>query len=378
MLTCPKCHSTLVRCQNEFGNFWHCGECDGTALTAPLLRRFVDRETYNKLWQGSRQFEHPRKYECPGCNNRMEEVPIDLPVGVRHIDICDRCHFVWLDAGEWSDLPNAPAEESTERNAYQGLSPETRERIAVERIRKIRRDADEGSKDYGLIGSDEWWHWIPGLLRMPVEEEQPTIGALPLATWGIGVLIFLVSLLGFVFPNEAIDGFGLIPAEWQRMGGATLLTSFFLHGGWFHLLGNLYFLVVFGDNVEHFLGPLKFVGLLLLTTLCGDLLHILIDPSSKEPCIGASGGISGVMAFYALSFPRARIAVLLIYFFRGGWLRLGAIWMFGLWLLMQLLIIFQQANGMSSVSGAAHLGGALAGAFFWWLWRKRPECQLRY
>ena len=100
-MQCPKCSSTLVKCQNEFGNFWHCGLCEGTAITISLLRKFVHRDTINQIWQGAKQQEYPRKYKCLGCNQYMEEVPVNTPAGMYPIDVCTHCHFIWLDAREW-------------------------------------------------------------------------------------------------------------------------------------------------------------------------------------------------------------------------------------------------------------------------------------
>jgi len=366
MLDCPNCRHPLVRCHNEFGNFWHCGDCEGTAVTVSLLRKFVDQSTMNALWQGSRQWEFPRRKDCPGCHNRMEEIPLKLPVGERHVDVCERCHFVWLDAGEWDDLPHAKVEAPVATaDPVREASPELREKIALQRIERMRER--ERERDPGA--SYEWWQWLPGVLRLPVEEEQPTTGARPLATWGLAGLILIVGLLAFTDLERFVESFGLVPAEALRHGGITLVTSFFLHAGALHLLGNLYFLFVFGDNVEHFLGPLKFLFLVAAAALAGAVLHILIDPDSAVPCIGASGGISGIMAFYALRFPKARVSLLLVWFLPNSWLRLSARWMFALWIVQQCFVIWQQVNGYGNVSAAAHLGGVAVGVLAWFVFR---------
>lgn len=376
MLDCPKCRSSLVRCQNEFGNFWHCGSCEGTAITVSLLRKFVDRDTINRLWQGARQQEYPRKCECPGCDERMEEVPVKTPVGTLLIDICDHCQFIWLDAGEWDELPHVRV---VEKKPAPQLPIELRERVAIERVKQIQAAHDARSGKV-LDGPTEVWHWIPAILGMPVEEAQPTDGERPWLTWTLAFGIFIVSVIAFFDLRSVIDALGLIPAQVDRLGGLTLLTSFFLHGGVMHLLGNLYFLVVFGDNVENFLGSLKFFMLVLMATLVGDLVHILMDPHSNIPCVGASGGISGVIAFYALRFPKARLSLMFLFFFRPIWFRMKAIWMFGLWILLQLFIAGQQMDGLSNVSGGAHLGGALVGLVAWLIWRcgRGPEKQGRF
>jgi membrane associated rhomboid family serine protease len=185
----------------------------------------------------------------------------------------------------------------------------------------------------------------------------------------LAIGITVVSLLAMLDLRTVIDSYGLIPAQWDRFAGLTWLSSFFLHGGLLHLIGNVYFLLIFGDNVEKCLGTFEFFMLLVMATLCGDFVHILLDPSSTIPCIGASGGISGVIAFYALRFPRHQLAMMFWFFFKTYWWRISAIWMFAIWVVFQCVIAGQQMVGITNVSGGAHLGGALVGVVAWFLWR---------
>ena len=215
---------------------------------------------------------------------------------------------------------------------------------------------------------DETWKWLPGVLGMPVELDAPGLSRPPLATWGLSALIALVSLLAFTNLDSAVQEFGFIPAQFWRYGGATLLTSFFLHGGILHLLDNLYFFLIFGDNVEDFLGYRRFGLLLLLSTVAGDLLHFLANPHAMVPCVGASGGIAGVLAFYALKFPRVRVGF--CFWARLAWFQMPAWAAFALWTMLQLLGVFEQLSGFSHVSALAHLGGVLAGVAAWACWRK--------
>jgi membrane associated rhomboid family serine protease len=156
-----------------------------------------------------------------------------------------------------------------------------------------------------------------------------------------------------------------------RSGGVTMLTAFFVHGGWLHLVGNLWFLVVFGDNVEEFLGRARWLLLLGSATVAGMLLHAFGDARSAVPVVGASGGISGLIAFYALRFPRARLGFLLIVRFVPIWLTLPAWGGFALWMLMQVLFLIEQLSGFGRVSALGHLGGVLAGVVAFLVARKR-------
>jgi membrane associated rhomboid family serine protease len=134
----------------------------------------------------------------------------------------------------------------------------------------------------------------------------------------------------------------------------------------FHLIGNLYFLIVFGSHVEDYIGTWRWLLLLLAATLVGDASLIFLTPQSTIPCIGASGGISGLLAFYALRFPHARLGLWFGHSISSfpAW---GAILF---WLLFQLLGAYQKIAGYGQVASLAHLGGALAGFLFWLAWRK--------
>jgi membrane associated rhomboid family serine protease len=206
---------------------------------------------------------------------------------------------------------------------------------------------------------------------MPVEFDAPEEERRPWATWLLSAAIICASLLAFLNLREVVQRFGLIPAEATRLGGFTFVTSFFLHAGIIHLAGNMYFLLAFGHAVENFLRPLRYLALIALAAFIGDLAHIALDPHSQTPCIGASGGIAGVITFYALNFPRMRLAFLMRWgFVWFHWIRLPAWFVFVLWFVFQIIGTLEQRAGMSSVSSAAHLGGAAFGVLAWLVWRK--------
>jgi membrane associated rhomboid family serine protease len=191
-------------------------------------------------------------------------------------------------------------------------------------------------------------------------------------TWTLIGGILLFSLIGFFDLEPAVRTLCLVPADPWRHGGITYLTSFLLHADVFHLLGNLYFLYVFGDNVEDRLGSLRYLVLILGGAVVGDALHICFDPRHDIPLIGASGGISGVIAFYALRFPHARLVCCFsIWMIPFSWLRLPALAYFGIWSVVQLGGSLLQAEGASAVSYLAHVGGFGFGVAYWILYRQR-------
>ena len=124
----------------------------------------------------------------------------------------------------------------------------------------------------------------------------------------------------------------------------------------------MYFLAVFGDDSEHDLGAGRFLLMLLIATGLGAVFHMIGDPRSSIPCIGASGGISAVVAYYGLRFPRSRLGVWVWWHL---WLWLPAWVMLVLWLALQAVGALLQVNELSNVSALAHLGGATVGLIFW-------------
>jgi len=178
----------------------------------------------------------------------------------------------------------------------------------------------------------------------------------------------------FVFQYGAIPSivFGLasLPEEVVAIpAGLTLLTSMFLHGGWMHLLGNMLYLWIFGNNIEDAMGHAKFVVFYLLCGVLAALSHAVTDPSSQIPMVGASGAISAVLGAYLLLYPHARVLV----FLPGmGMIQVAAGIVLGMWFVTQLV-----SGGMSvgaaggGVAFFAHIGGFVAGMALIGLFKRR-------
>lgn len=278
------------------------------------------------------------------------------------LDVCRACYFVWFDPTEFERLPQLqqPAPEPE-------LPEKAREALAIAKAQAI---AQQAQPTPGEEAPDEFWKYLPAILGMPVEYDQPSFGQIPWMTWAITAFIVAFSIRAFSNLEQTVLNYGLIPAQAWRHGGLTFLTSFLLHGGYFHLIGNMYFLLVFGDNVEDYIGKWRFLLLILLAALVGDVAHITWDPRPEIPVIGASGGISGIIVFYALKYPRAKLGYLfrvMVYF---RWIRMPAYVMLIFWVVTQLLGAAQQIAGATNVSSLAHLGGAAVGFAFWLTYRK--------
>lgn len=179
-----------------------------------------------------------------------------------------------------------------------------------------------------------------------------------------------VWVLGCGFGNQqsVVNEWGTVPARFILNHGvhdfAAIGASMFMHGGWPHLLGNMWILFLFGDNVEDRLGHCGYLFFYITCGLFADLLHIFAYPSSVVPCIGASGAIAGVMGAYIAMHPSATCKT----WFGDNWLILGfrtyqvpAFFIIGGWFALQVLCQAYLAEGTSSVAFCAHIGGFLAG-----------------
>lgn len=204
----------------------------------------------------------------------------------------------------------------------------------------------------------------------------PIKGNLPTRTYPIiTTLIILVNMLVFLlqklYLSEAAGGdiyrnYGLIPKEvlvsmagrWDLMpyNVLTVFTSMFLHGGVFHILGNMLYLWIFGSNVEDALGRRRFVFFYLLSGVAAAAFQFLYDPMSDVPIVGASGAVSGVLGAYLVLFPFARVKTLLFIFILIKVVELPAILLLTVWFIMQ--VVFSYGEG---VAWYAHIGGFIFG-----------------
>jgi membrane associated rhomboid family serine protease len=190
-----------------------------------------------------------------------------------------------------------------------------------------------------------------------------TSPALPASVCNYGLISG--ELTGAVPPGTAIQiGEGLACVTEARGSVADIFTSMFMHGSWLHLLGNMWFLYLFGNNVEDSMGRGRFLVFYLLSGVAAALLQVMFDPAAAVPMVGASGAISGVMGGYLVLYPRVRIHTLIPLGFFITTARLPAWTMLIYWLVIQTLGGFAAVGGAKSggVAFWAHIGGFVAGA----------------
>jgi rhomboid family protein len=191
----------------------------------------------------------------------------------------------------------------------------------------------------------------------------------------INLVLIVGNILVFLYEQQLsstqlepfIFNWALVPAHLTSNPSAawiTIFTSMFLHGSWIHLLGNMWFLYIFGDNIEARLGGIRYLIFYLLSGVAAALLQTYIQPASQVPTIGASGAIAGVLGAYLVSFPRSRIASLVPILFIFTIVEIPAVLFLIFWFLIQIysgLFVMQGANA-ANIAWWAHIGGFVFGA----------------
>ncbi|MCL4853496.1 MAG: rhomboid family intramembrane serine protease [Bryobacteraceae bacterium] len=216
---------------------------------------------------------------------------------------------------------------------------------------------------------------------IPLRDTQPSYSTpfvtILLIVMNVFVFLYEVSLDDYT-RNAFISAWGMIPARFEY---TDMLTSMFLHGGWLHLIGNMWFLWIYGDNVEDTLGHGKYLLFYLLCGLAAAGTHAVTNLDSRIPTVGASGAIAGVMGAYLVKFPHSRILTLVVVFVFITTVEIPAVLILAYWFLIQL------ASGMWSVGYSqlsqggvawfAHVGGFVAGVILINVMRTRERYRRR-
>ena len=362
MFQCPSCQAGLSRVRTSLGIIYCCPQCGCRSVAVPVLRKDTSNLFVKDLLVAARETGTQSARRCPCCDRWMKTFSTHAPYANKslELDYCSLCNQVWFDPQEYPPSQhNQTGQGQGQDQGQKVLSQKAREAIAIYQLNAEK----EGSVAIDGQGPDETWQYIPGVLGLPVEFNDTPVSSRPWLTWGLSAAMLLLFAV-LIYTNSlssAINDYGFIPQQWFRHGGLTILTSFFLHAGVGHLLGNLYFFLIFADNTEDRLGRGKFLLLLLGAQLAGLILHGLADPRGDLPLVGASGAIAGVISYYAVTFPHAKLGFMIRYWLIFRWIRIPA-WMgLVLFMLLQLLGAWQQHTGLTGVSYLGHLGGLAVG-----------------
>ncbi len=206
----------------------------------------------------------------------------------------------------------------------------------------------------------------------------------PIISWLILISCILIFIfqknLGYHFEQKTILSFGMIPAVLFNIkqlsndleiipAYMTLLSSMFLHGGWMHLIGNMTYLYIFGDNIEDVFGKFKFIFFYISCGIFAGLCQALFDIKSEVPMIGASGAISGVLGAYLILFPKKEIKIFFWFFIFIKIFRIPAMYVIGCWIFFQFFNLNNSEE--SNIAYLAHIGGFIAGIILTIMFRKK-------
>lgn len=358
---CPQCRLHLRSLRHAGVEVDFCVECRGLWFDRRELERIVGVGSPFSLRENlSVAVSKVTRRRCPLGHGYMREQETDPGSGIL-IDWCPQCFGVWLDRGELTQMRALrPRTDAIPEERVGGLES---------RIEEAQRQWDEAritvEESKVTSGPRHWFfQWLFGL---PVEVYNPVRNR-PIATYGLIAVNMLFFLAQVLSPHLLIDRLALLPSAFLHgVAPWTLLTAMFMHGNPLHILGNMYFLRVFGDNVEDRVGFGQYLVLYLLGGVVASLAHIASDPTSTTPVIGASGAVSAILGAYLYLFPERRLYMMI--FFRL--LRVRAIWYLGVYLALQFVFA---ALGVPGVAWWAHIGGFAVGL----AWAAAYRARLRH
>ena len=286
------------------------------------LRRLVDRGFADHVWTAAVEYGISSERSCPVCANAMVATETSPAV-----DICKSCRIIWFDPGEFALTPSVPIEAA-------GPAPPQERLEAFARLQAASIAEQWRNKPHAELGDQ--LAMIPGALGMPVEEAAPEVDRDPWVTWGVALALS-------------------VAVGWVLMEG----------GGWFTLAASLYFLMIFGDNVEDLLGRGNFALLLFVGACAAWIVYASLTPGTEFIVAIAGGAVSGVVLFYGLRFPQARLR----YFRFYRWFSMPAAAATGFWALAQVVGVRKELAGEGAEPFVAHVAGGIVGLWFWFLWR---------
>ena len=225
------------------------------------------------------------------------------------------------------------------------------------------------------------------MFLFPLSDNNP-IKSKPIISWiilFICIFIFIYQYsLDFHSEQKTVLTFGMIPSVLFNIkqlsddlviipSYMTLISSMFLHGGWMHLIGNMAYLYIFGDNIEDALGKIKFLIFYISCGIFAALSQALVDITSEIPMIGASGAISGILGAYLILFPKKEIKVFFWFFIFIKIFRIPAMFVIGGWIFIQFFSLNNSEE--SNIAYLAHIGGFIAGIILILIFRKKISKQ---
>ncbi len=364
--TCPRCHQSLSGFEHNGVVPLVCPGCRGLYLAGKHLEGQFGPALTTLANAPAAVEPGSEDLACPiGCQT-MRPHRITGPSRSVIVDICPSCRGVWFDGGEVQAVFDA--HRAARRPVPTFAPPDESTKRAQKELGQIQTRQDQGEE---LIGGSGTW-LVQFLTGIPIEGYNPVHRA-PVVTIGLIVACCLTLLAESTRGEEFIMFYSLVPSQFFAGEGIVrrLIGSMFLHAGLGHLLGNMYFLKIFGDNVEDRLGRLRFLAFYGFCGIAAGLAQAFSDPSSNIPVLGASGAIGGVLAAYTVFFPDARVQIApsILTLFRRFQIR--AMFYFPWWFLWQFVSLY--LFEVQGVAWWAHIGGFIAGFFGGAILKSAPD-----
>lgn len=326
------------------GSLWvDCGQdCKGLVDAS--------QETENKT---SHRLQSALAMKCPTCRKPLQKARTQGQFKRIVVQYCADCKGMFLEGVDFKLLKKQKATASTSGTVPAQQASPVKERLEQQHEKLLKGDITsdeyyekfEEDRDMGL--KEYLFNFLTGLpIEINVPPQKPPLVNYSLLALNIIVFVFT----GITLTQEVANAWGLIPSNAHLY---AFFTSMFMHAGLAHIIGNMYFLYIFGDNVEDRLGSKTYLVFYLVCGLVAALVYLLMQRGSTMPVVGASGAISGVMGAYLLACPKAKIGFL-IFFFP---VKLSAMGYFLIWVGMQFLLSLAHTN----VAWQAHLGGFVCG-----------------
>lgn len=379
-MLCPITETPLKFARAKGGSLWYSPYSRGRLVTLTMAKHFLGDDGAREIWIRAQQNGQTCEKRCPGCRNPMRVVSEPRWLGTFDVDVCIPCNFIWFDPDEHIEIPHpedllTPRGDSTHIQDVGNSLLEVSQRITE---RQERRDA--------LVyeGPSDLTPRILGMLGLPVKDLNEPVVQKWWVTGGIALITILLQLA--VTSSTIISDYGFYPADPTKNFGLNILSSTVLHAGWFHLITNLYFFFLLSADLEGYLGSLKYITLLILLAVGGDLVLCMMSGSPDLSHVGLSGVIMGLLVVYAFAFPHHRFTHLIpalhthtfgyggFAWLRGyNWVRIPIGVMAGFYVGFNIVDYFlYESSGISTVSYSGHIGGALAGLIYAmvFIWRQ--------
>lgn len=394
-MKCPKCPGELLPFTYRGIEFNCCSFCYGIWFDKGELAKFNRFDSDFPLKDGDTLPGKSAKVYCPRCpwdssipffRRKPSLKQIWYAPGVDlELDYCVNCGGIWLDEDEIAKVQKVlKREDKLQRKGLIAKVQKVLKRegklrrkglVELKKVAERERALEARIAQREVEDTVSWGEWFfLFLTKLPREVYHP-VHRFPKVT----VALIVTNMLVFLLVNMAWDGsntqaffltYGFVPDKFRQLQHLWgVLTSLFLHGGPAHLLGNMYFLYTFGDNVEEYLGSLRFSIFYFLCGVIAVMFHFAANIHSTTPLVGASGAISGILGAYMLLFSHRKLYVLI--FYRS--IKLRALWYLGLWIAFQVLAASVTLQGGAGVAHLAHIGGFLAGVVSiagYRLWRR--------